>query len=67
MTICFGNQGATAEILSRDRVFGTNEVTGILRKLRGSPAEAPGKLRAGFGSTWPLLLYRSTNSQATAS
>ena len=54
------------EILSRDRVPGTNDVTGIWQKLRGSCAEAPRKLRDGFGSTWPLP-YRTTNSQLTAS
>ena len=37
------------------------------KKLCGSSAETPRKLRDGFGSTWPLLLYRSTNSQVTAS
>ena len=54
VVFCFGNQGATAEILFRDRVPGTNDLTGISRKLRD-----------GFGSTWPRLLYRSTNSQVT--
>ena len=42
VVLCFGNKGATTEILSPERVPGINEVTGISRKLRGSPAEAMG-------------------------
>ena len=42
VVFCSSNQGATTVILSRDRVPGTNVVTGISRKLRGRSAEATG-------------------------
>ena len=47
---------------SRDRVPRASDVTGISRKLRGSSAEAPRKLRDGFGSIWSLLLYLSSSN-----
>ena len=42
-------KGASTVILSRDRVPGTNVVTGISRKLRGRSAEA-------MGCVWEQLL-----------
>ena len=42
VVFCSSSKGATTEILSRDRVPGTNVVTGISRKPRGRSAEATG-------------------------